>query len=1222
MDEYLADLDRIARSTKDQQKDEDTLLREAAFAINLARFKKDWPNLPAPPMLFGISGKFGSGKSSIICYLVNKYLQYNLFKKIYYFSESGMVDDKMKVFVPVDNDDFSYSPANLDKLLGEIFESRGLANPYSGGSAKSKAASVKRMADLANKAGIGGGLNALQSAFAAKTKRRTGFNSGTLNMPEDKVRASLRKFKPRPAPSTSAMLEQNDFINMTPKEKKAFMNGLTSNEILLIFDDASGKEILKRNSRYWPFMTLLRHLKANAFLAYHEWKQLGTGLRNNMTANVTFKTGNDKELEKIAEESGMTRVAFESLMHAIGRMGKGNYLVSYMDGRENDRVLNLKVPLSAKDIRTVVTAERARDGKKNTDGDTDSDLQDLGISVEESFDRGGTPYLERLRDAAPADKTVSITPVSTITISDVDLTPGQAALMSKAKEVIGKVQAFTLPLIPDPAKLIAEHSMSHAGPSIKRPRTVGPSSGSLSLAARRPTSAANRAASGKTLGAAGAVASTLAAMSALKTNAVRQATIGSLSARLGSANAVGDFAGAAAIAARLNAARRGSDASLRLIAATVPGLDASRVIARAAVPRALSQQTTRSRGNANFFLGPRGGVEAKSRRTLGRRSRVLQSGNAFAAQAVTSMQVAALAARVAAFESQLNRRPTDVNDDPDTQTEADKQRAGREGTTGRSSRPPPAPGRGAGSKGATQSRPAAGPKDPKPAADTPPRPTPSRAAGTQTATPTTAPSANFQPSNNNVINFNMNIGDIIRRAASGQAGPPGPPGPPGTQGPLGDQGPPGPPGPGGAPGPPGAVGERGPVGEQGPRGQTGLPGLDGEEGPAGPVGEPGPVGEQGPRGPTGFPGLDGEEGPRGREGPRGKEGPRGPQGEPGLSGESGQPIQGAGSTFFTDGGSVFVSANSAGSSVNSNSHRTAESINDRSSNGEPMYSNVDDSPPEISALEREIDERFDGVDGPEGVSAGTLADSQELLSETASAASAALSEERLNNLFGNLPPPPPSVSDALLQTGAKEDVSPGAMRRIATDLASAGVRNATGLASALPSAVATGARVGAQGATLAARGALSAAQIAAQGVGGVARGVGSLVEGVGGLVEAIGGESGDAGVTGESGVVGPPSNLERVMRGSGLNNRGTGRGRQGVNDVHGAGPRQPLTGGQRGVNDGQIVRPRRRRMTADLGIAAAGLTPSMFTGEDPSPRQTRSTSNRFNVDVRNKTANM
>ena len=582
MDEFLGDLDLIARASKDEDKNADQLIQETAWAINVERFKRDWPNLPAPPFLIGISAKFGMGKSSIICYLINKWLQYGLFKEIIYFSESGQVDDKMEIFCPPSNTDFSYSASNLDDHLGKVFEARGLPNPYKGGSAKDKKANVAKMAKDIAKGGMA-------SQGGARRRKRTGANlSDDIfdKIGKTKIQAMLNK---QVAPRVTNMEHfEEDLSSMTSKERISFAKSLISKEILLVFDDSSGQPILQRNSRWWPFMTMLRHLKASAMMAYHQFKQLGTTLRANMSVNITFPTDNPKEAEAIAEESGMNKKTFENLLRAVSRLGKGNYLVRYTDGRVRDRLLNFKAVLSPEMVVRVVEAEKNLGGQ----GDADQAVETPeGVDKERAI--GGTPILMAALAGVPMDKTQSLTPVSAITPSVLTLTPAQAKSFPKSVEVIQRVEEIVVPTIADPAAMAAKLTLrSKPPPAMSRKRSYdGPTVG-VGPTAKRPSSSQNREAAAGMLHPDGAVAGVLSRFAKRKTEAVRSATVSALRTQYAVTDRVADPGGAAVVAARLNAAARGIPRTVSRIAASQPGFDAARLISQAA-QRAGNRQAAR-----------------------------------------------------------------------------------------------------------------------------------------------------------------------------------------------------------------------------------------------------------------------------------------------------------------------------------------------------------------------------------------------------------------------------------------------------------------------------------------------------------------------------------------------------------------------------------------------------------------------------------------------------
>jgi len=447
-------LDVIARAKGQVDVPPEDVLREAAWRLDLERYKTANPTLPVPPMLVGIAGKYGSGKSSIICYLVSQLRRYNLFHKVYYFSDSGQLDAKMKEFLPVDNENFHYSAENISMLLGESYKNKGEKPPWEGGSTrrnnnrttKTVGAAPSRQSSILTSGGVNRGL------------------PGKIRMDGPEVRHALAVRHIKPTPMRSMPNSDRAGAVLPLKERLAKERARVSNKILYIFDDATGQTILKnaREGNPWaPFFTSLRHLGASVIACYHEYKALGTLQRNNMSATVTFKAGNPEELKKIAHESEMSKESYELLMRAVSRIPHA-FLGTHRDSRpESERfVLNFQRVIEPSVMEEVIRRERELSRSLRDAGGEEDIRAVFGLGQ----DAGGTAVLPPVTPLGCVGPDLLSDPSYTPD----GLTPRELSFLAEARSLISSVEKLTRPNEPDPDKMAQELGISRAPHKRKR----------------------------------------------------------------------------------------------------------------------------------------------------------------------------------------------------------------------------------------------------------------------------------------------------------------------------------------------------------------------------------------------------------------------------------------------------------------------------------------------------------------------------------------------------------------------------------------------------------------------------------------------------------------------------------------------------------------------------------------------------------------------------------
>jgi len=346
------DYDKVARAMGQKEQDEETIVRNLGFMINKARYETMYPFLPSLPMCLALIGMFGAGKSSKIITLVSIMRRFNLFNKTFYFSDTGLLDEKMGTFLSVDNQDFSYNALNLGAQIGEAYRDRGETPPWE----KPKEKTGKAAAVLAGAKGT----PKLQNMPNANTKNNLPklVQLAGLNFHRALMKPmSLKKFN---APT----INPQD----TPKQRLAKMRWFITPWKLYIFDDATEMPFIKLNSPFLPFWSSMRHLKSCIIMGYHSWKQPSPLLRKLLTAILFFNAGNQAELHKMAEECNTNAEIFTGLMEALRTVDFASLLMhkNRKDGK-GKFVYNLSVDLPWKDVKAIAEGDEPMPNSSDVD---------------------------------------------------------------------------------------------------------------------------------------------------------------------------------------------------------------------------------------------------------------------------------------------------------------------------------------------------------------------------------------------------------------------------------------------------------------------------------------------------------------------------------------------------------------------------------------------------------------------------------------------------------------------------------------------------------------------------------------------------------------------------------------------------------------------------------------------------------------------------------------
>ena len=112
------------------------------------------------------------------------------------------------------------------------------------------------------------------------------------------------------------------------------------NRICLVLDDQTGGKLFAHASTKTDMFNKLvcnhRHHSLSIIMVAHEFKQIPPVIRNNLTGLITFKTGNDKEIEKMYEEFtlGLDQDAWFKMFH-YATSGPHDFL--FINNQINDR---------------------------------------------------------------------------------------------------------------------------------------------------------------------------------------------------------------------------------------------------------------------------------------------------------------------------------------------------------------------------------------------------------------------------------------------------------------------------------------------------------------------------------------------------------------------------------------------------------------------------------------------------------------------------------------------------------------------------------------------------------------------------------------------------------------------------------------------------------------------------------------------------------------------
>ena len=329
--------DQVAREVKQRDLDEESIIRELGFRINYARYHAMYPQLPDLPMAMCILGKFGAGKSSTIITLVSILRKFNLFNEFYYFSDSGLLDDKMSVFLRFNNDNFTYSTNNLAQVLGKAYKDRGETPPW------------EKPKDKIAKPGTTNPANGRRVGLANPKH-----DQGKLT--REQILSMSAYFKPRVPKDRvgPVVFDRAD----TPETRLDKMRSEITPWKLYIFDDATEMPFLKMHSPFLPFWTSTRHLRVASIMAYHQWKTPAPLLRNILTASVLFSAGNPGELDKMSEETSVPPDVFEPLMEAVGDVGFGSLLLNRNRPIRDRFTYNLVEILPYKEVKAIAKGEQ------------------------------------------------------------------------------------------------------------------------------------------------------------------------------------------------------------------------------------------------------------------------------------------------------------------------------------------------------------------------------------------------------------------------------------------------------------------------------------------------------------------------------------------------------------------------------------------------------------------------------------------------------------------------------------------------------------------------------------------------------------------------------------------------------------------------------------------------------------------------------------------------
>jgi len=467
----LANLDLISREIDQKEMEKEDIVRSAAYQINLARFKKQYPQFPAPTCMVGISGQWGRGKSTLFILLLRVWMEFDLFNEVFFFSGSGTKDPKMKHFFPHDNKSTRTTPENIMGLL-ESFEKDNPEN-------KELLASVRSalMPKAPSPSSKGSKKNPVVAATAVKTgsgvSKRTGPKKSHRGpapkdeFDEKKLRALIKQTL-RSNKIKVSDIDSERFENMSKEEQCSFLRKMVSPGKICFFDDSSGdKAILSQNSPIYRLVIMLRHLGACCAFAYHSWKDLPKKMRKQTSTNIVFPCP-PEEQEAIGMATDLGAKAMEFLLTAMGRIPHV-YLVIHDRAPADEKYwINFRVPLSERTIGEIVSAEELF--RKSQRGNNASNGFSLGGGDSST---GGSAIVQSLLDQAPEiDVLNKDRPVPADKTLPLNLTPREQRLLPEARLLVAKVENFTYPLLPDPAKHLkkAAPPRKRRAPSSSTPR--------------------------------------------------------------------------------------------------------------------------------------------------------------------------------------------------------------------------------------------------------------------------------------------------------------------------------------------------------------------------------------------------------------------------------------------------------------------------------------------------------------------------------------------------------------------------------------------------------------------------------------------------------------------------------------------------------------------------------------------------------------------------------
>lgn len=611
----LANLDLISREIEQKDMEKEDIIKSAAYRINLARFKKQYPQLPAPTCMVGVSGQWGRGKSTLFIMLLRLWMEFDLFNEVYFFSGSGTKDPKMKHFFPHDNKNTNTTPENILSLLKNFEED----NPENKDLLESiRAAFMPKAPTPSSKSK----KNPVVAATAVKTgsgvSKRSVPRKKKGPRPEDEVDAKfVRNLIKKTLRSNSIKVSDIDsehFENMSKQEQCRFLRKMVSPGKICFFDDSSGdKNILSQNSPIYRLVVMLRHLGACCAFAYHSWKDLPKKMRKQTSTNIVFPCP-PEEQEAIGAASNLGAKTMEHLLTAMGRIPHV-YLVIH-DRAPADEMywINFRVPLSESTIAEIVSAEELFRKSQRGNGVGDG----FGMAGGDSS-TGGSAIVQSLLDAAPEiDVLNKDRPLPSDQTLELDLTSREQKYLPEARLLVAKVENFTYPLLPDPAKHLkkaapprkrrAPSTSSSTPRQSKRPKTTSASGTAQLLPSSHPMKDPIRPSSAQARTAAAHFLHPSAVIANLARNrAIAAGGRGIAAGDVAAARASGDLAATRAAVARQAAAKRNPKIATQ-IAKSTTGRPNTMAVATA-FRRGLLQGIRTSSRLSSRGLGPRGAAQ-------------------------------------------------------------------------------------------------------------------------------------------------------------------------------------------------------------------------------------------------------------------------------------------------------------------------------------------------------------------------------------------------------------------------------------------------------------------------------------------------------------------------------------------------------------------------------------------------------------------------------------